>query len=355
MLVISNDIVNQTGGGARAGSGGVVAGAATVSNSTITQTVDTKIDSGTILSLNDDPDVARQAQDRSLQHGKHRQFRQHDRRRLVRRRRRRSNLTRLRPSPSRSTRPSCSAPATSISARRRRWRRATMPTPTFTASSPAPARARTRTLSATQAVNVSGNSTIEAWGPSISTPGRPATAAFSATSGRRATTIVYNYALVPVTGVSSGYGECERRCDADAGGGSQVSRRNQHFARRDQGLCPAPRQRARTTIRICRRSLPRTTTTTRIPTAAPPLFLNGVIAAGIYKDETITIAYGALSPTLNNGQPLRDGHQPYAISLERVADPNHFNPSSAIITRRSSTRSSTASIPIRRSSSNWRP
>ena len=55
MLVISNDIVNQVGGGARAGSGGVAAGAATVSDAHVTQTVTTNIGSGTILSLNDDP------------------------------------------------------------------------------------------------------------------------------------------------------------------------------------------------------------------------------------------------------------------------------------------------------------
>ena len=55
MLVISNDIVNQVGGGARAGSGGVAAGAATVSDAHVTQRSTTNIGSGTILSLNDDP------------------------------------------------------------------------------------------------------------------------------------------------------------------------------------------------------------------------------------------------------------------------------------------------------------
>src|SRR5207248_8577802 len=48
MVVIANDIVNQASGGARAGSGGVAAGAATLSNAHVTQNVATNIDAGTI-------------------------------------------------------------------------------------------------------------------------------------------------------------------------------------------------------------------------------------------------------------------------------------------------------------------
>ena len=55
MDVIANDIVNQAGGGARSGSGGMFSGAAALSNSTVTQTVTTNIDAGTVLSLNADP------------------------------------------------------------------------------------------------------------------------------------------------------------------------------------------------------------------------------------------------------------------------------------------------------------
>ncbi|AMA57372.1 leukotoxin LktA family filamentous adhesin [Bradyrhizobium sp. CCGE-LA001] len=55
IVVISNDIVNQAGGGARSGSGGSFSGAAALSDSTVTQTVTTNIGAGTILSLNGDP------------------------------------------------------------------------------------------------------------------------------------------------------------------------------------------------------------------------------------------------------------------------------------------------------------
>lgn len=55
MVVIANDIVNQAGGGARSGSGGVFAGAAALSNTHVTQTVTTNIGAGTVLSLNGDP------------------------------------------------------------------------------------------------------------------------------------------------------------------------------------------------------------------------------------------------------------------------------------------------------------
>ncbi|MCK1302659.1 MULTISPECIES: leukotoxin LktA family filamentous adhesin [unclassified Bradyrhizobium] len=55
MVAIANDIVNQAGGGARSGSGGVFAGAAALSNTHVTQTVTTNIGAGTVLSLNGDP------------------------------------------------------------------------------------------------------------------------------------------------------------------------------------------------------------------------------------------------------------------------------------------------------------
>ncbi|WLA68165.1 leukotoxin LktA family filamentous adhesin [Bradyrhizobium diazoefficiens] len=55
MVVIANDIVNQAGGGARSGSGGSFSGAAALSESFVTQRVNTNIGAGTVLSLNDDP------------------------------------------------------------------------------------------------------------------------------------------------------------------------------------------------------------------------------------------------------------------------------------------------------------
>ncbi|MDI3559416.1 leukotoxin LktA family filamentous adhesin [Bradyrhizobium sp. Arg816] len=55
MVVIANDIVNQGGGGARSGSGGSFSGAAALSDSHVTQTVNTNIGAGTVLSLNGDP------------------------------------------------------------------------------------------------------------------------------------------------------------------------------------------------------------------------------------------------------------------------------------------------------------
>ena len=58
IVVISNDIVNQAGGGARSGSGGSFSGAAALSDSNVTQNVTTNIGDGTILSLNGDPRVA---------------------------------------------------------------------------------------------------------------------------------------------------------------------------------------------------------------------------------------------------------------------------------------------------------
>lgn len=58
IVVISNDIVNQAGGGARSGSGGSFSGAAALSDSHVTQNVTTNIGAGTILSLNGDPRVS---------------------------------------------------------------------------------------------------------------------------------------------------------------------------------------------------------------------------------------------------------------------------------------------------------
>ncbi len=120
MLVISNDIVNQVGG-ARAGSGGVAAGAATVSDAHVTQRATTNIGSGTILSLNDDPltstakvnieayNSLRTVDSVSLTAGG-----------LFAGGGARSNMTRTPTSRSTSTRPRSSAPAISSSAPRPR-------------------------------------------------------------------------------------------------------------------------------------------------------------------------------------------------------------------------------------------
>jgi len=53
--VIALDEVRQTAGGARAGSGGGLAVGASLSKTTVTQTIDTLVGAGTILSLNDNP------------------------------------------------------------------------------------------------------------------------------------------------------------------------------------------------------------------------------------------------------------------------------------------------------------
>ena len=90
MDVISNDIVNQAGGGARSGSGGVFSGAAALSNSTVTQTVTTNIDAGTVLSLNADPRTTTGGdQHRGLQHAEHQRHGEPGHGQLLRRRRRR--------------------------------------------------------------------------------------------------------------------------------------------------------------------------------------------------------------------------------------------------------------------------
>ena len=53
--VVALDEVRQTSGGARAGSGGALAAGASLSKTTVTQTINTLVGAGTILSLNDDP------------------------------------------------------------------------------------------------------------------------------------------------------------------------------------------------------------------------------------------------------------------------------------------------------------
>lgn len=55
MNVIAADSVHQTSGGSRAGSGGILSGAATLSEATVTQNVASNIGANTILSLNDNP------------------------------------------------------------------------------------------------------------------------------------------------------------------------------------------------------------------------------------------------------------------------------------------------------------
>ena len=173
-------------------------------------------------------------------------------------------------------------------------------------------------LTATQAVNVSANSTIEAWGAIGIYAGQAGDGSVLSNVTAAATTVVYNYALVPGTGQFRGSANAENDATLTLAGGSQVLGVSSVSLGATRGIVQAAGNEP-PIIRTSRRSARRTTTTTRMTLYSAVAHLDGVIAAGIYKDETITIAYGATAPTLTTTSP-------YALSLEQVTDPNHFNP-----------------------------
>jgi hypothetical protein len=319
MLVISNDVVNQTGGGARAGSGGVFVGAATVSNSTITQTVDTKIDSGTILSLNDDPDgstaklrveafnTVNTADSVNMTTGG-----------LFAGGGAASNLT------------ATATVTVTIDATELFSAGALYVGTASTMASSNNANANLygvitgagassdSSLTATQAVNVSGNSTIEAWGAIGIYAGQAGDGSVFSNLAASATTIVYNYALVPATGVFRGTASAKDDATLTLASGSQVLGATNVSLGATRGFVSAagtgtnynPYLSAFSTANHDNHSH---------PDGSAAAHLNGVIAAGIYNNETITIALGATAPVLTTTSP-------YALAMELVADPSHLNP-----------------------------
>jgi hypothetical protein len=319
MLVISNDIVNQVGGGARAGSGGVAAGAATVSDAHVTQRAATNIGSGTILSLNDDPltstakvnieayNSLRTVDSASLTAGG-----------LFAGGGGQSNMTA-------NAYATVNIDATEIfsagnlfigtasSLIAYNYANANL----FGAITGAGASTNT-SLTANQAVNVSGDTTLVAWGLLNLTAGQAGDGSKYSQVSANATTVVYNQAVIPITAVYKGTATARSYTDLNIAGGAKVLGVNNVSLAATKGAVSATGKGTNYNPYLSLFSTENHDNHSDASQGRANISQNGVVVAGIYNQESILIAVGASTPTLTTTSP-------YALTLELISDPNNFS------------------------------
>jgi hypothetical protein len=322
MDLISNDIVNQAGGGARSGSGGMFAGAAALSTSTVTQTVTTNIDAGTILSLNADPhattgvinieayntlsttDTVTLAAAGLFAGGGAESDMTANATLTVN-----INARELfsagtidigsasRMSASNNANASLYGAIAGVGASTNAW------------------------VHATQAVNVGSGSTLQAWGDINISAGLAGDGSVYSSIQATATTVVYNNTAIPISVLYRGTANADDDAALTLGIGSRV------LGVEDVNLGASPGQVAATglgsnynpylSIFGAKNSDNHSNTNNG---GTGTVALNGLVVAGIYNDQIITIALGSSTPTLTTSSPYN------AMTLEQVADVNHFNP-----------------------------
>lgn len=301
MVVIANDIVNQTGGGARAGSGGVAAGAATISVSTVTQTVNTNLDAGTILSLNDDPttstakinieayNTVKTTDTTSLSAGG-----------VFAGGGAESDMTA-------NATVNVNIQATELfSAGNLYIGTASQMQVVNNANAnlygvvTGAGASTNSTAYATQNVTVGSSSLIQAWGVINIYAGQAGDGSAYSTVTAAGTTVVYNYALIPISAEFRGTGSAQDYSTLTLASGSQVLGANNVFLGATQGLVNGggsgtaynPYLTAFSTANYDNHSYSNGSGTAS---------LNGLVMAGIYNEVTINIALGATTPTLTLG------------------------------------------------------
>ena len=319
MDVIANDVVNQTSGGSRAGSGGAAAGAATLSSTNVTQTVTANVDSGTIFSLNDDPSTSTA----KINIEAYNTLQTVDT----------VSLTAGGLFAGGGAESDMTATATlTVNVNAAELFSAgdidIGTASTMEAANNANANlygvitgagASTNTfVSATQDVNVGGSSKIEGWGLINIYAGQAGDGSTFSTVSADATTVVYNYALVPISAEYKGTATAQDYTNLTLAGGSQVLGVNNVFLGATQGAVSANGSGTNYNPYLTAFSTENHDDHSH-PDGSGNVALNGVVVAGIYNQETLTIPLGATAPTLSSTSP-------YTLSLELVSDPSLFNP-----------------------------
>ena len=320
MNVIASDTVNEASGGARAGSGGVAAGAATLSSSTVTQTVESHIDNHTIFSLNDNPATSTASIDIeaynflntvdsvSLSAG---------------------GLFAGGGAQSYMTATAAdsvviddnvtlfSAGNIAIGTAARMAARNNANADLYGLITGAGADTKSD-LKATQSVTV-GDSLIEGWGTIGIYAGQSGDGAYTTTVSANGTTVVYNYALIPITAVYKGASSAESDATLTLATGSRVLGANNVSLGSTWGTVASNGSGTNYNPYLSLFSTENHDDAGATPVTSADAILNGTIAAGIHHQDIITIAY-------NGTVTLSPGTSPYALTLEQVSDPSQFSP-----------------------------
>ncbi|MET4326721.1 hypothetical protein ABIB80_002547 [Bradyrhizobium sp. i1.15.2] len=321
MVVIANDVVNQAGGGARSGSGGVFAGAAALSKSRVTQTVTTNIDAGTILSLNADPRTTTGA----INIEAYNTLSTTDT----------VNLSAAGLFAGGGAESDMTANATltvNIQARElfsagniyigsaSRMAANNYANASLYGAVGGVGASTNAWVHATQNVNVGSTSTVEAWGKINIAAGLAGDGSVYSSVAANATTVVYNNTVVAISGLYRGTANADDDTSLTLAIGSKVLGANDISLTATPGQVTASGLGSNYNPYLEIFSAKNSDNHSNDNSGGTGnVALNGLVVAGIHNDETITIALGASTPTLSTTSP----YDP--LSLEYVSDVDHFN------------------------------
>ncbi|MCS3725067.1 leukotoxin LktA family filamentous adhesin [Bradyrhizobium betae] len=328
IAVISNDIVNQAGGGARSGSGGMFAGAAALSNSTVTQTVTTNIGAGTVLSLNGDPRTATGVIDIEA----YNTLNTVDTASLA-------TAALFAGGGAESNMTANATLAVNINARElfsvgkiyvgsaAKMAAANNANASLYGAIAGVGASTNTWVHANQAVTVSGSTTIEAWRDINILAGISGdTITFSSVQAT-ATTVVYNNTAVPISTLYRGTANAGNDSSLTLADSSKVLGVRDIYLGATQGQVTASGNGSNYNPYLDIFSAKNSDNHSHT-SGTGDVALNGIVVAGINNDVTITIDLGASAPTLSTSSPYSP-LKPNLSSpptLEYVDDVDHFSP-----------------------------
>ncbi|WP_441235065.1 leukotoxin LktA family filamentous adhesin [Bradyrhizobium sp. 930_D9_N1_4] len=322
IVVISNDIVNQAGGGARSGSGGSFSGAAALSESNVTQNVTTNIGTGTVLSLNGDPRVAAGVIDIEA----YNTLNTRDTASLA-------TASFFAGGGAASNMTANATLAVNINARElfSVGKIYIGSAAKMAASNNANASlygaiagvgASTNTwVHANQAVNVGSSTTIEAWRDINIYAGISGDGITFSSVQATATTVVYNNTAIPISTLYRGTANAGNDTSLTLADSSRVFGVRDIYLGATQGQVTAAGNGSNYNPYLDIFSAKNSDNHSHT-SGSGDVALNGMVVAGINNDVTITIDLGASAPVLSTSSP----HSSLSTTLEYVADVDHFSP-----------------------------
>ncbi|MGY3109824.1 hypothetical protein ACVWW7_006451 [Bradyrhizobium sp. LM6.9] len=328
MVVISNDIVNQAGGGARSGSGGTFSGAAALSDSHVTQTVTTNIGSGTVLSLNGDPRTSAAV----INIEAYNTLNTNDTASLA-------TASFFAGGGAESNMTANATLAVNINARElfsvgkiyigsaAKMAAANNANASLYGAIAGVGASTNTWVHANQAVNVGNNAKVEAWGQINIFAGMSGDTIIFSSVQATATTVVYNNTAIPISTLYRGTANADDTTSLTLANTSSVLGVQNISLGATQGQVTASGNGSNYNPYLDIFSAKNSDNHSHT-SGTGDVALNGLVVAGINNDITITIDIGASAPTASTTSPysslLSGGSS--TPTLEYVADVDHFNP-----------------------------
>ncbi|MCJ9733013.1 hypothetical protein [Bradyrhizobium sp. PRIMUS42] len=326
MVVIANDIVNQGGGGARSGSGGTFAGAAALSTSTVTQTVNTNIGAGTVLSLNGDP----QTSPAYINIEAYNTLNTNDTASLA-------TASFFAGGGAESNMTANATLAVNINARElfsagkiyigtaAKMAVANNANASLYGAIAGVGASTNSWVHATQSVNVGDGAKIVAWRDITMYAGLAGDGSAFSSVQATATTVVYNNTAIPISTLYRGTANADDTTSLTLAPTSSVLGARDIYLGATQGQVTAAGNGSNYNPYLDIFSAKNSDNHSHT-SGTGDVALNGLVVAGINNDLTITIELGASAPTLSTTSPYSSLTNGSSSVLEYVSDVNHFSP-----------------------------